>query len=378
MWTTTGLKILFVSDIHLLHRRVKTADISSRLLRKLFKLIKVHELDYLVIAGDLFDAAQLLPEADVGDAQLFISMLLTFCQENNVKLRVLEGTPSHDRKQSSQFVTLNNHMVADKRTDLRYVETIDIITEEDGSTWLYVPDEISDPDSVWEMVRERLAQEGLESVDFAVTHGMYKHHVKQGLDITAHDPDAYLSIVDRYVNNGHIHTKSIYKKRFITNGSWDRLKQGEEEQKGLFVIEVSPLGIEHDKVHFYENEEATYMVTLDVTQHTFERTMEVVEEHCHPEERRFIRLLISESLYSEGVMQYFSDKYPNIVWDKQVERDDVPRASVMESFAMSTNQVTMTKDNADELLAEEMRMQGISEEEIEVTLVYLDEILEAA
>lgn len=364
-WLTkkkTGIKALFFSDVHMLHPRVKSRLISERLSKLILKVVKEHQLDYLIIAGDFYDESGYLPDDDVFVVEEFIRFLIHVCASNGIKLRILEGTPSHDRKQSRHFVKVNNFLSGAEKADLRYVDALDIIKEEDGSTWLYVPDEWHhDPDVVWQQVRDRLNQEGLTQVDFSVTHGMYLHHVPYGLDLKAHDPDRYLDITRLYVDNGHIHTKSVYKDRFITNGSPDRLAMGEEESKGIWMVHVSPTSREEDKIYFFENEEATYMVTLDLKDHTFERSKEVIEEHCHPEQQRFIRLEITEEHYSQGLFSYFQELYPNIVWTKKVTRTDSNQGSFLDALNAKVIVRPINQQTIVDLLLEEALQQNIDE-----------------
>jgi len=374
-WLTkkkTGINILYFSDVHMLHPRVRSRDIADRLQKLILNVIKHHVLDYIIIAGDFYDESGYLPDEDVFVVEEFIRVLIHLCAHNHIKLRILEGTPSHDRKQSRHFVKVNNFLSGKEKADLKYIETLDIVKEEDGSTWLYVPDEWHhDPDVVWKQVRDRLNQEGLTQVDFSVTHGMYKHHVPHGLDLKAHDPDRYLDITRYYVDNGHIHTKSVYKDRFITNGSPDRLAMGEEESKGIWMAHVSSHSRMEDKLFFFENKEATYMVTLDIKEHTFERSKEVIESHCHPTERRFIRLEISEELYSQGLMSYFQDLYPNIVWTKKVTRNDNMQVSFLEALNAKVHNRPINANTIEDLFLEEARLRNVDENEVIDALAFL-------
>ena len=130
------------------------------------------------------------------------------------------------------------------------------------ATILYVPDEWHpDPDQVWADVQTELAKHNLEQVDFALTHGMYKHQVPANVMLPAHDPERYLSITKYFIFNGHIHKQSQYK-RLLTAGSMDRLAHGEEEDKGYYRVCVDE---NQNHIRFIKNPYATIYRTIDIS-----------------------------------------------------------------------------------------------------------------
>lgn len=227
-------KTLFVSDIHLFHRRTPTYHIAANLL----DFIKgVPNLTRIVFGGDVFDRSQGLPEDEVNEAIVFCDELLEYTATNGIALRVLEGTRSHDMRQSKLFVTLNSQR--SNPADLLYVDTVSIVTENNGLTYLYVPDSISNnPDVVWDMVQAKLREHGLSKVDFGVMHGFFTYQMPPVASIAKknciHNEERYLSIVRHIISIGHVHLPSSYD-RIFAQGSFDILSFGEISKKGGIV-----------------------------------------------------------------------------------------------------------------------------------------------
>src|SRR5690606_24238089 len=101
----------------------------------------------------------------------------------DVAVRVLEGTPSHDREQSKRFVVINES-VGKIGADLVYIDELSIRYEERfDMNLLFVPDELNhDPNITLAQVQELMAERNLEKVDFAFMHGQFEYqlpsHVK--------------------------------------------------------------------------------------------------------------------------------------------------------------------------------------------------------
>lgn len=368
-----SVNVIFISDIHFLNSRVSSFDLANRIIEMLQPVFIENEIDYLVIAGDIFDEAGYLPQDDFLHIHAWFATLLELARINNTKIRILEGTPSHDRKQSKHLAAINQNSSHATQVEVKYMDKITLLMEDDGSTWLYVPDEVHhDPEVVLELVKEKLHENGLSSVDFIVTHGMYNHHLKTGMFIPAHDADAYLALANLYIDNGHIHTSSVYKKRFITNGSADRLKQGEEEKKGAWHLEVSNKGVHGDRLTFIENKKATYIVTINLLDYTFEKALIAIEKHCHPTEKRYIRLDIGEELHANGIVRHFADKYPFIHWAKKIHRNKNKDSDELLVFKRVEDIKVINSETVSDLLRKEMQLVGILEEEITATLELLE------
>lgn len=172
------INIASISDIHLGHPRTNTYLIVENLYKAFPDNEETAKLDLILLAGDVFDRLLTLPQEEVDAIQMWIAHLLYVCEKYNIILRVLEGTPSHDWKQSRQFANINAAMK--KPANLKYVEVLSIETIEElgGLTVLYVPDEWNhDANVTRQQVIDLLKQHGLEKVDVACMHGAFDYQL---------------------------------------------------------------------------------------------------------------------------------------------------------------------------------------------------------
>ena len=129
---------------------------------------ETEQLDIIFIAGDVFDTLMFLSADDVGFIKLWIAKLLRLAAKYNIIVRVLEGTPSHDRKQSLLFPLING--MAEIKADVRHITEIYIEhIEKHNINVLYIPDEATaTPEKTYEQVIELMSSKGLAQVDFAI------------------------------------------------------------------------------------------------------------------------------------------------------------------------------------------------------------------
>lgn len=260
------IRMACVSDVHLGHPKNPTERIIANLNRHISNDSFLKTIDLLIIAGDLFDRLLAFASDEARAADMWISNLLRRCARNNVRLRVLRGTPSHDRNQSSRFVDNNDKLVKAKvkNADLRYVDVLEI---EHFDDWdidvLYLPDEWgATPEDALDQAQKLIESHGLERVDFAVMHGMFDYQLDVDIpSIPRHSSAAWLDLVKYLIFIGHVHVFSTFE-RIIAQGSFDRLAHNEEGPKGFVVAEVDPNGDYTSR--FIENVGAMKFVTIDV------------------------------------------------------------------------------------------------------------------
>ena len=89
-------KYLVFSDVHLGHPRTTTEEIIDHLNAFFNDFTNFTDLDAIFIAGDLFDRLLDNHSDEYHRIVIWCAKLLQFCVKHNIKLRVLEGTPSHD------------------------------------------------------------------------------------------------------------------------------------------------------------------------------------------------------------------------------------------------------------------------------------------
>ena len=258
------LTSLHFSDIHLGCPRLNPDLMVDNLIRFLFPLIQKEKPQLIGIQGDLFDTS--LSYADKWSPPLikFLSGLLFLCQEQNIKLRVLRGTFSHDRIQPSIIPVLHQEM---KFTfDLGYYDTIDVEYIEDYDLKVgYIPDNTpySSSEEVIDQLLLKMKERGWDSIDYLFMHGSFSHTLP--LAAQKHCKVLFredqFSFVKGFVITGHIHKHAIVKN-IINNGSINRLTFGENEPKGCILIRDDG---NQASLQFIENKEACQFKVYDLS-----------------------------------------------------------------------------------------------------------------
>lgn len=333
------LKALVFSDVHLYHDKTKTEHIVLGLFRALADSEKLRDVDIIFISGDLFDHSVFMPNKDTRFVINFIYHLLNICAKYEIVLRILEGTPSHDWKQSKLIIDINNNRV--DPVDAKHAVNLSIEhIERFGIDVLYVPDEWGSgcADTFLE-VKELLDKHNLDKVDLSIMHGCFNYQFPVNLvgKPDVHDEQSYLDITRYLIIIGHYHTPSVFERIYVP-GSFDRLKHGEEEPKGHLEFTIYDTGA-YD-VTFVENEDAMIYKTFDCSDTPVAEVIRHIARFLNGStEECFIRILANkeDAIYSgitdlKRTFPYvnfsISLKNKNKVKDKMVsETQDIVRPS---------------------------------------------------
>jgi len=254
---------LVISDIHFGSGVNKTENIVKNLGKYFLEYHKIiSKLDVIFIAGDIFDRLLTSSSQDYIDSMQWLTKLARYCMSNDIMLRILEGTPSHDSKQASVFDIVLSEL--DINVDFKYVSELYIEhIDKHNIDVLYVPDEVnSTSKETFEQVKELLNAHNLNKVDIAIMHGAFSYQIPAIELPSMHNERDYLNIVKSYISVGHVHTYSTYD-RILAQGSFDRLAHNEEGSKGGIVITL-----DNDKGNSYKilkNNHATIFKTIDIT-----------------------------------------------------------------------------------------------------------------
>ncbi len=274
---SSTIKYIVISDIHLGHRNNKTEDIIKNL--KVFfnnYAPRRDSLDYIFIAGDLFDSLLDLSTDDIYQAILWLSVFLGYCKSNKIKLRILEGTSSHDWEQSKLGELIKN--IGQYDVDFKYIDSLHIERDDAlGIDILYVPDEWDNDTSVtFRQVKEMLACNGIDSVDIAIMHGQFTYQLPSAaIKAPKHNEADYMSIVRYLINIGHVHQYSTYE-RIIAQGSFDRLTHGDEEPKGGTYNIINKDG--SYEYLFIENKGAKTFITINVKEMPIDKCVDYIRK----------------------------------------------------------------------------------------------------
>ena len=278
------MKYLVTGDDHLGHLKTPTKHIIASFIKHILNELN-KDADVLFIEGDLFDR---LLDLNSKEAQLiiaFFNFLLSYCYQNNILLRVLEGTPSHDWQQSQTLVQLNE--IRTHKCDLKYHKVLDIeYIERINKHVLYIPDEWTNShDDLERQIQEKLNEHSITQVDIAILHGQFAYQFAGRPYHGFHYKEEYfLQLVRGFIHVGHYHMHNPMD-RILPAGSLERLAHGEEEPKGYIIVN-------DDNWTFVENTDAWIYKTLNITPST---TVEKLDKQIAKYPKgSFIRLLLNK------------------------------------------------------------------------------------
>jgi hypothetical protein len=335
-----------VSDVHVGHHRTKSDFIINNLTVAFFDSGLLSTIRFFVIAGDFFDRLLMLPVEDVRTIENWVVRFLSICEQNNVIVRVLEGTPSHDWKQSRMFEDKNRHM--GNKVNLKYVETLSIeyIPELEASV-LYVPDEWADEaDDTWRQVTALMRGMGMESVDFAIMHGCFKYQLPIQ-SLASHDEERYLSIVNQGIWIGHHHLHTRYD-RIFAQGSFDRLSHGEESPKGFGLYHIKD---GKGTFEFVENPNAKIYKTINLVGMPLDEAV-VALAPCndYPIGTHF-RIVTRRTDGVSSNMAVIKDRFPGYYWTPQLEDLETNETSLQSQEKDEVPKpISITRDNVGRLI----------------------------
>lgn len=338
-----SLKIAVFSDIHLGNKRNPTTNIIHALRTEIIHNPEAIAWNIIFLAGDVFDTLLELKSDEVGEIEMFVSDLLKFCCQHKIKLRVLEGTPSHDWKQSQVFVRMQR--ITQSQVDLNYIENISIEHIDDlNIDVLYVPDEAHPTtEETYSAVMELMKLKGLTKVDYAIMHGQFEFQLPSHIqNMPRHDSQKYLDIVKHYIFIGHIHTHSLYD-RIMAQGSFDRLTHGQEEPKGYAVSIVSE---QEQNVFFVENKLARKYLSLACYELDLKSTIEYVKKKCSKlPANACVRIEAEPKHPIFANMSELIKMYPTLTWSKLAKDREEKKEMKQHVEEVVYTPITITKDN---------------------------------
>jgi hypothetical protein len=340
-------------DVHLGHRLTSAASIIRNLdLLITDEVLKV--VDMVIIAGDLFDRQLNNGDEVVHQINRWITQFMFRCAAYDVMLRIVEGTPSHDREQSRFFVEqkLNANIPVDlyysKHLTIEYNERLD-------AHFLYVPDKHNpSTDVTLEEVRALLKERGLEQVDFAIMHGAFRYQLPSIVEEPTHDEAAYQALVKYQILIGHVHIMTI-RGKIHAAGSFDRICHGDEIPKGMFDFSVQECG--KTDVIFVENRRAKRYDTLNVHGlDTKELNVAIREKLKDLPRGSAVRLRCDPLDVANGDIDTYRMEYPKYEWSIIVEKTEKKKSTMNETLAKfdMSKFVDITKDSIEQLLVKEL------------------------
>lgn len=344
------LEIIEFGDVHLFHPKTTTAHISRAVRVLLPDNESMRSVDLLIINGDLWDREISFSDPNVQIGQSLVGYIIYICTKYDIVLRVTEGTPSHDWRQSKEFLVQKELGGFD--VDLEYVDTLSIeYIQKLGITVLYVPDEWRHTCSeTWEEIMVLMRQKNLEQVDFSVVHGIFPHQMPENLHglMDMHDPEKFLTITKYYVFAAHVHTHAIYD-RIVGAGSTDRLCHGEEGPKGIIRMVVQESGAADIK--FIENQLAKKYITVECHNLDNDQALETIKEAVRklPDDSH-VRIKAHKTDAAVTGFKAFEALFPQFNWTLKTEDSKTEKAIKLEDARFQLSTISITRENLKPLL----------------------------
>jgi len=348
-------RFISIGDIHLGHSSTPTEMMIRNLDTYAVSESRLKDVDMLKITGDVFD--KLLHNADdnVHRINRWITRLLFRCARLNVAVRIVEGTPSHDRLQSRFFIEQADN--ANIPVDIHYATTLSIEhNEKFGITILYVPDKWR-PDTTETLheVKALLKQHQLEKVDFAIMHGAFEYQLPDVVKEPTHDSQEYLDMVRYFILIGHVHHPT-QKERILAAGSFDRICHNEEYPKGCYDVSVrSP---EDYSITFLENQGAKRYVTIDCRGMDVKQANVAIRKALKDLPKgSAARLHVEQHSPVVGDIEAIKQQYPEIEWTPpKIEKSETSAKTTLDSvLKMDIDTfVPIDKTTIDQLVATEL------------------------
>lgn len=372
-----SVRMACVSDIHLGHNRTPTANIIANLDAHINNAAFFTTIDVLILAGDVWD--QLLsfasPEGRLGVH--WISTLLRRAAKYGVQIIVLEGTPSHDRRQSVWFTETANKLrqAGIEGIEVLYVDELAVkYLEKFDMHVLFVPDEWGpNTQDTLDQVRDLLAKEGLEQVDMAVMHGMFEYQLDADIPhIPRHDSIAYHGLVKGPIFIGHVHTFSRHN-RIIAQGSFDRLGQGEEEAKGFVRVHLHP---SYDfECEFIENTGAQRYVTVTCSHDDVTDNLVAIERAVRdlPNDS-FVRLSAPSGHAVLSNLAVLRERWPLLNWSTIAKDREVKKQEVVLDHKKIYVPLVINRQNITEIVQTRLHNRGYPAELVQMSVLNLGEI----
>ena len=254
--------ILFIADIHF--GIPETDRLSNELYKNFIPFLKNNEVDIIFFGGDYFHTKLSLYENNSFKAFKFFSDFMAIAKENNIKVRFIEGTQSHERFQPRMLENLVSGV------DYKFFETIG---EEDidGMKVLYIPEEYP------MNIDEYYAEYKKKQYDLIISHATWDF-INFAKSIDNNRNDMHTAPVFKYNEwkyslehgvclSGHIHGRHVFKTKFgdkiIYPGSFTAWSFDQISERG-FLYGIIDIDKHTFQYKFINNPDSPKYANLDI------------------------------------------------------------------------------------------------------------------
>lgn len=343
------MKILHITDTHLGVKGIPTKSIYDGAVETFFSNKQYADVDAIAITGDVYDEALDHSSEDALYSNRFATHILKWAKENDVVVLLLEGTPSHDRRQSRWWVELNKlHNINAK---LYYFNELGVhFIPELGINVLAVPDEITKPRVKTDgLIKALLKEKKLDQVELALTHAYFDFHLPKHEVHNGHSYKYFNKIVKWITLNGHIHTPS-FRFNVLTGGSLARTRHGEEERKGGHLIEIKPDG--SAVITFIENRILIPFKTIKVHGFNSDKIIAKIEKTIKGWAVGNLRLHYKRKDGAGLLLNYLREKYPTVNFSTKVDKLELEVNKNQEQLDAKISAISLNKNNLPRLINE--------------------------
>lgn len=259
------VKIVVISDIHF---GAFDAEVLFNELKEEFiaKLEEMEYIDLIVIDGDYFDTKLNMNSKHAKYSMRLFSLLYKVAVKKGAKIRVIQGTVSHDNNQL-EILEIEH---SGRLCDIKFIYNVSEEEVFKDFKVLYIPEEyVTSKDEYYGEYFDK-------KYDMIFGHGMVQEVsfcalTQESATTMSKAPifstDKFKEMVHGLVVFGHIHTSQLIKDTVLYAGSFSRWMHGEEEDKGFYEIDydidnktceykfhVNKLARRFDTVEIYPND----------------------------------------------------------------------------------------------------------------------------
>lgn len=354
------VKILVMGDIHIGHHRTQTPELVAKLHGVFCEKKSIKELDFIFLNGDVFDRLLYRNDPHSHLIDKLVHSILTLCSKYKIALRVLEGTPSHDMKQSKVFVDMAENLNIE--LDLRYVSDLEIeMHEKTGMSIMYLPDEWHiDLKMCYVEAVKRLGLAGLDKVDVIMMHGAFDYQYPPHVPVETHDSAQWQTLAELAIYISHVHQHSQHGI-IVAPGSFDRLSHGDESAKGYVISTLTSTTVEHE---FMQNKRAKTYKDIPCHGVDVEEALALIESEVKAVEKgSYLRIVCNYDDNIAKAKDYLRSCYPNVFWEVKVVGSADTSGQVTTLLTEETFQaVALTKDSLPRILQERFALRMASSE----------------
>ena len=243
------LNILLLADVHwgAIDPDEFDMELDSTFFGYISDLVQFGEqLDYIIIAGDLFDTKEAFSSLVVKKVIAFIAKMLVLTEPCNTQIVIIEGTRTHDNLQLDNLSYIFNIIDSTHRVTI-YNTVEEIELGDTGKTALLIPEEyVADQESYYKEYFKPDCR-----YDLIIGHGMvdkvwYAKKEKESVnDLTKH-MSAPVFKVDDLLDHctkcyfGHVHMNKAYGdgNRFTYIGPYTNWEFGKTTKVGFYHIQI--------------------------------------------------------------------------------------------------------------------------------------------